>query len=91
MTIWVLCKALVGNILIDSLEMITLAIQTETIQKDMGLADKTYGVVTLHRSSNVDIPDVLSRLCRTIVRISERIVEIHSSQTNQRPLWLCEL
>ena len=61
---------MVGNIMIDSLVMMTPAIQTETIQKDMGLADKNYGVVTLHRPSNVDTPDVLSRLCQAFVRIS---------------------
>lgn len=64
---------MVGNIMIDSLVMMTSAIRRETIQKDMGLSDKTYGMVTLHRPSNVDIPDVLYSLCRTLVRISERI------------------
>lgn len=63
---------MVGNIMIDSLVMMTPAIQTETIQKDMGLADKNYGVVTLHRPSNVDNPDVLSGLCQTLVRVSEQ-------------------
>ena len=61
---------MVGNIMIDSLVMMTPAIRTETIQKNMGLTDKNYGVVTLHRPSNVDNPGVLSRLCQVFVRIS---------------------
>ena len=63
---------MVGNIMIDSLVMMTPAIQTETIQKDMGLTDKTYGVVTLHRPSNVDNPEVLSTLCQSLVSVSEQ-------------------
>ena len=63
---------LVGNIMIDSLVIMTTAIRRETIRQDMELADKSYGVVTLHRPSNVDNPDVLSRLCRTLVSVSEQ-------------------
>ncbi len=63
---------LVGNIMIDSLVMMTPAIQTETIRRDLGLANENYGLVTLHRPSNVDTPDVLSRLCRTLVKVSEQ-------------------
>jgi len=63
---------MVGNIMIDTLVMMTPAIRTETIKEDMGLADKNYGVVTLHRPSNVDNQEVLSTLCQTLVRISEQ-------------------
>ena len=64
--------SMVGNIMIDSLIMMTPAIQTETARKDLGLADKTYGVVTLHRPSNVDNPDVLARLCQSLARIAKQ-------------------
>jgi len=60
--------------MIDSLVTMTPAIQTETIRRDLGLANKNYGLVTLHRPSNVDTPAVLSRLCRTLVRVSEQTV-----------------
>ncbi len=63
---------LVGNIMIDSLVMMTPAIQKETIREDLKLVDKKYGVVTLHRPSNVDMPTVLSNLCNTLVRVSEK-------------------
>ena len=86
---------MVGNIMIDSLVMMTPAIWTETIQKDMGLADKNYGVVTLHRPSNVDTPDVLSRLCQAFVRISEQntlVFPIHPrTAKNLREFGLYEL
>lgn len=64
--------SMVGNIMIDSLVMMTPAIRAETIRKNMGLADKNYGVVTLHRPSNVDNPDVLDSLCQTLIRVSEQ-------------------
>jgi len=64
--------SMIGNIMIDSLVMMTPAIRRETTRQDMDLADKSYSVVTLHRPSNVDNPDVLSRLCRTLVRVSEQ-------------------
>ena len=64
--------SMVGNIMIDSLIMMKSAILRETMRQDMGLTNKSYGMVTLHRPSNVDTPDVLSRLCRTLVKISEQ-------------------
>ena len=50
----------------------TPAIRTETVREDLGLVDKTYGVVTLHRPSNVDNPNVLSRLCQALAKIAEQ-------------------
>ncbi len=48
------------------------AIRTDTARNDLGIVDKTYGVVTLHRPSNVDNPDVLTLICQTLIRVSER-------------------
>ncbi len=63
---------MVGNIMIDSLVMMTPAIRMETTREDLGLVDKTYGVVTLHRPSNVDNPDVLFRLCQELIKIAKQ-------------------
>jgi len=63
---------MVGNIMIDSLVMMTPAIRMETTQKDMGFVDKNYGVVTLHRPSNVDNPYVLACLCQALARIAKQ-------------------
>ena len=64
--------SIVGNIMIDSLVMMKPAIRTETVREDLGLVDKTYGVITLHRPSNVDNPDVLSRLCQELRKIAKQ-------------------
>ena len=64
--------SMVGNIMIDSLVMMTPAIRMETARESLGLVDKTYGVVTLHRPSNVDNPDVLNRLCRALTGIAKQ-------------------
>lgn len=86
---------LVGNIMIDSLVMMTSGIRTETIQRDIELADKNYGVVTLHRPSNVETPDVLSRLCQAFVRISGQntlVFPVHPrTAKNLREFGLYEL
>jgi UDP-N-acetylglucosamine 2-epimerase (non-hydrolysing) len=64
--------SMVGNIMIDSLVMMMPAIRTETTREDLGLVDKNYGVVTLHRPSNVDNPDILSSLCHGLARIARQ-------------------
>ncbi len=64
--------SMVGNIMIDSLVKMTPAIRTETARESLGVVDKTYGVITLHRPSNVDNPDVLARLCQALIRIAKQ-------------------
>jgi UDP-N-acetylglucosamine 2-epimerase (non-hydrolysing) len=44
----------VGNIMIDSFEMMRTAIEADGTREAMGLAPHGYAVVTLHRPSNVD-------------------------------------
>ncbi len=63
----------VGNIMIDSLEMLREKIEKQEVWKELELENKNYGVVTLHRPSNVDNPDILSELCQSLCRISKRI------------------
>jgi UDP-N-acetylglucosamine 2-epimerase (non-hydrolysing) len=46
----------VGNIMIDSLEMMRPAIEARAFWRTLGLENGGYGVVTLHRPSNVDDP-----------------------------------
>ncbi len=60
----------VGNIMIDSLEMMRALIERQTTYRELDLVPEGYGVVTLHRPSNVDSPDVLKDLCVKLVRIS---------------------
>src|SRR3989442_5906805 len=53
---------MVGNIMIESLEMLRAKIEREKAHPSFGLAPARYGVVTLHRPSNVDDPAVLPKL-----------------------------
>jgi UDP-N-acetylglucosamine 2-epimerase (non-hydrolysing) len=63
----------VGNIMIDSLEMLRHKIEELSVHKEIGLPKGGYGVVTLHRPSNVDNPEILKTLCETLGRISQRL------------------
>jgi UDP-N-acetylglucosamine 2-epimerase (non-hydrolysing) len=63
----------VGNIMIDSLEMLRKKIESCTAYEDLNLQEGEYGLVTLHRPSNVDAPNVLKMLCEVLIRIAERI------------------
>ena len=63
----------VGNIMIDSLEMLRESIQKQTVCEELGLKVGEYGLVTLHRPSNVDDPEILERLCQALVRIAQKI------------------
>ncbi len=61
--------SLVGNIMIDSYELMRPRIEKEESRKAFGLEAGNYGVITLHRPSNVDRKDVLSDLVATLSKI----------------------
>jgi len=61
----------VGNIMIDSLEMLREKIERQETYRTFGLETGTYGVVTLHRPSNVDDPAILKKICGVLGTISE--------------------
>jgi len=63
----------VGNIMIDSLEMMRPKIEKENAYSRYGLKSGSFGVATLHRPSNVDSPSTLKSICEALVRISEQI------------------
>ena len=56
-----------GNIMIDSLEMVRQKITGANAFAEFGLAGGDYGLITLHRPSNVDSPEGLSKLCRMLI------------------------
>jgi len=64
---------LVGNIMIDSLEMLRAKIESQMTYLSFGLDAGRYGVVTLHRPSNVDDPAALKLLCGVIEDIARSI------------------
>jgi UDP-N-acetylglucosamine 2-epimerase (non-hydrolysing) len=63
----------VGNVMIDSLEMLRGKIERQEAYRSFGLREKGYGVVTLHRPSNVDDPLTLRRLCGVLNEIAETV------------------
>jgi len=63
----------VGNIMIDSLEMLRGKIESQKAWLDFGLKPGGYGVVTLHRPSNVDNPEILKQLCDNLRDIAREV------------------
>ncbi|HKE94123.1 MAG TPA: UDP-N-acetylglucosamine 2-epimerase (non-hydrolyzing) [Povalibacter sp.] len=63
----------VGNIMIDSYEMMRSQIEAAAGPKSYGLEPGNYAVVTLHRPSNVDSRDVLTGLTGQLCAIAERL------------------
>ncbi len=62
----------VGNIMIDSLEMMREKIECAGAFSELGLTKGSYGLITLHRPSNVDSPASLSTLCRMLIDASQK-------------------
>ncbi|CAB1058297.1 UDP-N-acetylglucosamine 2-epimerase (EC [Olavius sp. associated proteobacterium Delta 1] len=63
----------VGNIMIDSLEMLRDTIEKQNVCSELNLNAGDYGLVTLHRPSNVDDPQILKRLCKELVGIAKQV------------------
>jgi UDP-N-acetylglucosamine 2-epimerase (non-hydrolysing) len=64
---------LVGNVMIDTLRRLLPAAQNRPILGRLGLRPGGYGVVTVHRPSNVDRPETLAGLLQVLVESSGRI------------------
>ncbi len=63
----------VGNVMIDSLlEHLKLSASSK-VREDLGLDEKGYGVVTLHRPSNVDEREVFLGILDALLAVAERI------------------
>jgi UDP-N-acetylglucosamine 2-epimerase (non-hydrolysing) len=60
----------IGNIMIDSYEMMRTAIDADSTYRTLGLQPGKFGVVTLHRPSNVDSRTTLTQLCDVLVEVS---------------------
>ena len=76
----------VGNIMIDTLVMMTPAIERENTYSKLGLNPRKYGVVTLHRPSNVDNENSLKKLISVLTEISKKLLlvfPVHPRTRNQ--------
>lgn len=74
----------IGNIMIDSYEMLREQIDQATARKDLGLSDERYVVVTLHRPSNVDRRETLSRLVDQLIQIAQDVRLVFSVHPRTR-------
>ncbi|MEP6637022.1 MAG: UDP-N-acetylglucosamine 2-epimerase (non-hydrolyzing) [Acidobacteriota bacterium] len=63
----------VGNIMIDSLLQQLERAKESTIRASLGVDGKDYAVLTLHRPSNVDDRETLSRILDSLEEIGERL------------------
>jgi len=63
----------VGNIMIDSLEMLRSRIEGQSVCQQLGLKRGMFGIVTLHRPSNVDDHAALKSICEVLMNVSLKI------------------
>lgn len=60
----------VGNIMIDAYELLRPRIEEEATYQQLGLAAGRYGVVTLHRPSNVDRTETMAALVDQLIAVA---------------------
>jgi UDP-N-acetylglucosamine 2-epimerase (non-hydrolysing) len=60
----------VGNIMMDAYEMMREKISADPILTDLGLPSRSYGLVTLHRPSNVDQVETLHPLVDSLQAVA---------------------
>lgn len=80
----------VGNIMIDSLEMLRPKIAGQKAYLDFATQPREYALVTLHRPSNVDVPEKLHDLCQMLVelsRITTLIFPVHPRTLKNLKSW----
>jgi UDP-N-acetylglucosamine 2-epimerase (non-hydrolysing) len=63
----------VGNIMIDSLNKQLERSKNSKIRQELGVADRDYAVLTLHRPSNVDDRETLMRIVGALEAIGTRL------------------
>ena len=69
----------VGNIMLDSYEMMRSKIEASDTRSKFGLENRKYGLVTLHRPSNVDEKQSLGPIVEKLTAASEALPLIFTS------------
>lgn len=64
---------LVGNIMIDTLMRHLPMATLDRLKGRVAVADKSYAVLTLHRPSNVDNPEVLRRILEAVSHVARQM------------------
>ena len=63
----------VGNVMIDSYELMRPRIEAESPREAFGLDEKGYGIVTLHRPRNVDAKETLGPLVDALKKSAAKV------------------
>jgi UDP-N-acetylglucosamine 2-epimerase (non-hydrolysing) len=63
----------VGNVMIDSLFKHLKVAELSTVRADLGVEDKDYAVLTLHRPSNVDVKTIFTGILDSLISIAEKL------------------
>jgi UDP-N-acetylglucosamine 2-epimerase (non-hydrolysing) len=63
----------VGNIMIDSYELVRGRIEQEKAVEELGLEPGSFGVVTLHRPANVDNDPIFSRIVAELCTVASEL------------------
>ncbi|MDB5406738.1 MAG: rffE [Rhodospirillales bacterium] len=76
----------VGNIMIDSYELVRDRIAEQAMAAKLGLAGQGFGVVTLHRPSNVDHRETLAQIVASLCTVAAtlRLVFVVHPRTRKR-------
>jgi UDP-N-acetylglucosamine 2-epimerase (non-hydrolysing) len=64
---------LIGNIMIDSFEMLRSKIEESNSRGELGIDGTNYALVTLHRPSNVDSEDTLRPIISELTKIATQV------------------
>jgi UDP-N-acetylglucosamine 2-epimerase (non-hydrolysing) len=73
----------VGNIMIDSFEMLRPRIEADGAPARLGLKGP-YAIVTLHRPSNVDAPEALAELVQALIDLSQELTVVFAVHPRTR-------
>jgi len=65
--------ARIGNIMIDSFEMLRLPISKRRYWAELGLSRGQFGVLTLHRPTNVDHSETLAAIAAELAAVSDKL------------------
>jgi UDP-N-acetylglucosamine 2-epimerase (non-hydrolysing) len=74
-----------GNVMIDTLLTHSAEARRRGVCERLGLTARQYGVLTLHRPSNVDDPQAFERLFKAIGRIAEDLPFVFPVHPRTRP------
>jgi len=63
----------VGNVMIDTLNRCLPLVRDRPVASELGLAPRSFGLLTLHRPSNVDEAGTFARIVSALARVQDRL------------------